>query len=52
MAYNLNGFNFNESIVDTRGHVIHTWSDIVNRAGIGMEVAHERNAHTYPIDLA
>ncbi len=28
------------------------WSDVLNRAGIGMEVMHERNAHNFPLDLA
>jgi hypothetical protein len=45
MAFNLNGFNFNQSIVDSSNQVIPTWADILNRAGLGMEVMHERNAH-------
>jgi len=52
MAFNLNGFNFNQSIVDSQGRVINTWADIVNRANLGMEVMHERNAHNFPLDLA
>ncbi|WP_287673569.1 MULTISPECIES: hypothetical protein [unclassified Microcystis] len=28
------------------------WADVLNRAGIGMEVMHERNAHNFPLDLA
>ena len=28
------------------------WADILNRAGLGMEVMHERNAHNFPLDLA
>ena len=32
--------------------VINTWADILNRAGLGMEVMHERNAHNFPLDLA
>jgi photosystem II P680 reaction center D1 protein len=52
MAFNLNGLNFNQSIVDTHGHLINSWADIVNRADLGMEVMHERNAHNYPLDLA
>jgi photosystem II P680 reaction center D1 protein len=52
MAFNLNGFNFNQSIVDARDHVIPTWADVLNRAGLGMEVMHERNAHNFPLDLA
>jgi len=52
MAFNLNGFNFIQSISDSSGHLINTWADIVNRADLGMEVMHERNAHNFPLDLA
>ena len=52
MAFNLNGFNFNESIRDSQGRVIPTWADVLNRANIGIEVMHERNAHNFPLDLA
>jgi len=52
MAFNLNGFNFNQSIIDSEGRVINTWADIINRADLGMEVMHERNAHNFPLDLA
>ncbi|XBI71764.1 hypothetical protein VPH35_065893 [Triticum aestivum] len=54
MAFNLNGFNFNHNqyVVDSQGHVINTWDDIINRANLGMEVMHERNAHNFPLDLA
>ena len=45
-------FNFNQSIVDGQGRVINTWADILNRANLGMEVMHERNAHNFPLDLA
>ena len=48
MAFNLNGFNFNQSITSKDGHVVNTWADILNRAGLGMEVMHERNAHNFP----
>jgi photosystem II P680 reaction center D1 protein len=41
MAFNLNGFNFNQSVVDSQGRVINTWADIINRANLGMEVMHE-----------
>jgi photosystem II P680 reaction center D1 protein len=51
MAFNLNGFNFNQSVVDSQGRVINTWADIINRADLGMEVMHERNAN-FPLDLA
>ena len=47
-----NGFNFNQSLLDTQGHVINTWADILNRANLGFEVQHERNAHNFPLDLA
>ena len=52
MAFNLNGFNFNQSILDNNGRVLPTWADVLNRAGLGMEVMHERNAHNFPLDLA
>ncbi|KAI3855147.1 hypothetical protein MKX03_018541 [Papaver bracteatum] len=45
-------FNFNQSVVDSQGRVINTWDDIINRANLGMEVMHERNAHNFPLDLA
>nr|QIZ74396.1 D1 reaction center protein of photosystem II [Draparnaldia mutabilis] len=51
MAFNLNGY-FNQSIVDSQGRVVNTWADIINRANLGMEVMHERNAHNFPLDLA
>ena len=52
MAFNLNGLNFNQSVVDTKGHLINSWADIMNRADLGMEVMHERNAHNFPLDIA
>jgi photosystem II P680 reaction center D1 protein len=52
MAFNLNGFNFNQSIIDSQGRVVNTWADILNRANLGFEVMHERNAHNFPLDLA
>jgi photosystem II P680 reaction center D1 protein len=52
MAFNLNGFNFNQSVVDAGGRTIPTWADVLNRADLGMEVMHERNAHNFPLDLA
>jgi hypothetical protein len=36
MAFNLNGLNFNESLVDSEGHLINTWADILNRADQGI----------------
>ena len=52
MAFNLNGLNFIQSISDSSGHLINSWADIMNRADLGMEVMHERNAHNFPLDLA
>ena len=52
MAFNLNGFNFNQSVLDSQGRVVNTWADILNRANLGMEVMHERKAHNCPLDLA
>jgi photosystem II P680 reaction center D1 protein len=52
MAFNLNGFNFNQSIIDSQGRAITTLADVINRANIGFEVMHERNAHNFPLDLA
>jgi photosystem II P680 reaction center D1 protein len=51
-VFGLNGFNFNQSVVDSQGRVINTCADIIKRANLGMEVMHERNAHNFPLDLA
>ncbi|MBA0784719.1 hypothetical protein Gotri_025700, partial [Gossypium trilobum] len=51
MTFNLNGFNFNQSVVDSQGRVINIWADIINCANLGMEVMHERNAYNFPLDL-
>lgn len=51
-AANLNGLNFNQSILDAQGHIVPTWADILNRADLGLEVIHERNSHQFPLDLA
>jgi photosystem II P680 reaction center D1 protein len=52
MAFNLNGFNFQQSILDSSNRPISTWADILGRANLGFEVMHERNAHNFPLDLA
>ncbi|KAJ1682380.1 hypothetical protein LUZ63_022011 [Rhynchospora breviuscula] len=52
MAFNLNGFNFNQSVVDSQGRVINTWADIINRANLGMEVMHERRLPSQHFDPA
>lgn len=35
----------------SQGHVINTWSGIINRANLGTEVMHEHNAHNFPLGL-
>ncbi len=51
-SFNLNGLNFNHSILDHQGRLIDTWADVLNRGGLGMEAMHERNVHNFPLDLA
>jgi photosystem II P680 reaction center D1 protein len=51
-SFNLNGLNFNHSVLDPQGRAIHTWADILNRANLGIEAVHERNGHNFPLDLA
>jgi photosystem II P680 reaction center D1 protein len=51
-AFNLNGFNFNQSITSSVGTVVPSWADVINRANLGIEVMHERNVHNFPLDLA
>merc|ERR1719468_867361 len=51
-GFQLKWLQFNQSIMDSSGHLINSWADIVNRADLGMEVMHERNAHNFPLDLA
>ncbi|RMF26714.1 MAG: Photosystem Q(B) protein 1 [Cyanobacteria bacterium J083] len=52
MAFNLNGFNFNQSILDSQGHVIKTEADLINRANLGIQAMHSPNAHHFPLVLA
>jgi hypothetical protein len=33
MAFNLNGFNFNQSVVDSQGRVINTWAKYIGGTG-------------------
>ena len=37
MAFNLNGFNFQHSILDSSGKVIDTNADVINRANLGIQ---------------
>lgn len=48
MSFNLNGFNFNHSILDSSGHVIPSEADILNRANLGIQVMHAPNTHIFP----
>ena len=52
MAFNLNGFKFNQSLLDRVGHVIPTNADLINRANLGIQAMHSPNAHNFPLLLA
>lgn len=52
MAFNLNGFNFNQSVLDSHGQVIHTQADMLNRATLGIQAMHGLNVHHFPLVLA
>ncbi|ARV59254.1 Photosystem Q(B) protein 1 [Nostocales cyanobacterium HT-58-2] len=52
MAFNLNGFNFHHSVLDSRGTVISTEADLLNRASLGLQAMHAPNAHHFPIVLS
>ncbi|MBD2626509.1 Photosystem Q(B) protein 1 [Trichormus variabilis] len=52
MSFNLNGFNFNHSILDSQGAVIRTDADILNRANLGIQAMHAPNVHNFPIIMS
>jgi photosystem II P680 reaction center D1 protein len=52
MAFNLNRFNFQHSILDSQGKVINTNADVINRANLGIQSMHAPNAHNFPLLLA
>lgn len=52
VAFNLNGFNFNHSLLDSSGHPLRTEADLLNRATMGLQVMHSVNAHNFPMTLA
>jgi photosystem II P680 reaction center D1 protein len=52
MSFNLNGFNFQQSISDDSGHPIRTHADLLNRANLGIEVMRSPNGHNFPVPLA
>jgi photosystem II P680 reaction center D1 protein len=49
MAFNLNGFNFQHSILDSQGKVIPTEADLLNRADLGIQAMHAPNTHNFPL---
>lgn len=48
MAFNLNGSNFNQSILDSSGRVIRTDADLLNRANLGIQAMNAPNTHNFP----
>ena len=52
ISFNLNGFNFQQSILDDFGHPIRTDADLLNRADIGIQVMRSPNGHNFPVPLA
>ncbi|MBO3460086.1 Photosystem Q(B) protein 1 [Aetokthonos hydrillicola Thurmond2011] len=52
MAFNLNGFNFHHSILDSQGAVISTMADLLNRASLGIQAMHAPNTHNFPLVLS
>ncbi|MCX7597168.1 MAG: Photosystem Q(B) protein 1, partial [Fischerella sp.] len=48
VALNLNGFNFNHSVLDSRGAPIPTDADLLNRANLGLEAMYAPNTHNFP----
>lgn len=49
IAFNLNGFNFNHSVMDSQGRLVPTDADLVNRANLGLQAMHAPNAHNFPL---
>ena len=52
MAFNLNGFNFNQSLLDSSGRALRTDADLINRANLGIQAMHAPNTHHFPELLA
>ena len=51
MAFQLNGVNFNPSILDGHCRVISSWADVICRANLGMDVMHVLTAPNFSLDL-
>ena len=52
MAFNLNGFNFNHSVLDSQGRPIRTSAELISRATQGIQSMHAVNAHNFPLLLS
>lgn len=52
MAFNLNGFNFHHSILDSRGMVVRSEADLLNRASLGILAMHAPNVHNFPVVMS
>lgn len=52
VAFNLNGFNFHHSVLDSSGRVIRTDAELLNRANLGIQAMHALNTHHFPNILA
>jgi photosystem II P680 reaction center D1 protein len=52
MAFNLNGLNFNHSVLDSSGRFIPTYADVINYADLGIQSMHSPNSHHFPLLLA
>jgi hypothetical protein len=49
MAFNLNGFNFNPSVLDALARAVFSDADIINRANLGAQSMPSPNAHHFPL---
>ncbi|XP_052109335.1 photosystem II protein D1-like [Arachis duranensis] len=50
MAFNLNGFNFNQFVVDSQGRVINTWTDIINRVNLdALAIANTNTSENFKL---
>jgi photosystem II P680 reaction center D1 protein len=52
MAFNVNGLNFNHSVLDSQGSVVRTEADLLNRANLGLQALHAPNVHNFPLVLS
>jgi photosystem II P680 reaction center D1 protein len=52
MAFNLNGFNFTYSLLDSQGIPIRTDAELLNRVNLGLQALHAPNVHHFPVILS